>query len=97
MEGRPPHYHRGRHGFGWAWQHSQISLRACTPISRPLKILLSPEGAAQGQATYLSRPFRARTLLRTDTQGVALGYIKPPLQGSEPVRNLQTAEDSPEP
>jgi hypothetical protein len=42
---------------------------------------LSPVGATQGHATFLSRPFRARTLLRTDTQGIALGYDKPPLQG----------------
>jgi hypothetical protein len=31
----------------------------------------------------LSRPFRARSFLRTNTQGVALGYYKPPFQGSE--------------
>jgi hypothetical protein len=43
---------------------------------------LSPVGAAQGHATFLSRPYRARSLLRIDTQGVALGYNKPPLQGS---------------
>jgi hypothetical protein len=42
---------------------------------------LTPERAAQGHATFLSRPYRARTLLRTDTQGVALGCCKPSLQG----------------